>query len=45
MAKENPQEVMDKINALLDESTSEWNMNEKNIMYIPLREKVWSRSR
>lgn len=39
MAKEIPQEVMDKINALLDESTSEWNMNEKNIMYKALREK------
>ena len=30
---------MEKINALLDESTSEWNMQEKNIMYKALRER------
>ena len=32
-----PAEVMSKINALLDESTSEWNMQEKNVMYQALR--------
>ena len=34
-----PAEIMEKINALLDESTSEWNMQEKNIMYKALRER------
>ena len=38
-AKAIPAEIMAKINALLDESTSEWNMQEKNIMYKALREK------
>ena len=37
--KKIPAEIMTKINALLDESTSEWNMQEKNIMYKALREK------
>ena len=37
--KEIPTDVREKINALLDESTSEWNMQEKNIMYKALREK------
>ncbi len=38
-AKYIPAEIMAKINALLDESTSEWNMQEKNIMYKALRER------
>lgn len=38
-AKTIPAEITAKINALLDESTSEWNMQEKNIMYKVLREK------
>ena len=39
MKKEIPQEITDKINALLNEDTAEWNMQEKNIMYKALREK------
>ena len=34
-----PADIMAKINTLLDESTSEWNMQEKNIMYEVLRER------
>lgn len=37
--KQIPPEIMEKINALLNEDTAEWNMNEKNIMYLALREK------
>ena len=34
-----PEDIMAKINALRDESTAEWNMQEKNLMYKALREK------
>ena len=34
-----PEEIMEKINALRDESTSEWNMQEKNLMYKSVRER------
>ena len=37
--KQIPPEIMEKIQALLNEDTAEWTMNEKNIMYKALREK------